>query len=376
MGRISETIQGHDTRPDVTDIDNFDPLVAEQSRKSVSYNKSLGPVSFRLNYTDIENLDSSETRYSADMLWRMWIQGPHQVNVNANYTAITGEEDTYAALLAYRYRPRGSWSYQAQAGRLHDGEEGTTTLRQSAQYNDQPTSSSPGTRLAITNQLDRADTTNNRSTLDLEHNTNLLRTRFTGLHNRDGDNQNSSASIDLATAFVYTPGKAELTAPPRGEANYLIELTGDADGTSMVIRNNGQTLTTAKVGQIVSIPITPFRKYSITISPEDDDSLLDYRQTAETFVLNPGNIKRTTVDVNRVRLVFGRLVDTAGEAVGWSRLKGPRSAGLSDQFGNFQIELTNKGSLYVQNDKANCTAALPHMDGELPYAYLGDILCL
>ena len=161
-----------------------------------------------------------------------------------------------------------------------------------------------------------------------------------------------------------------------GRATISIKLTGDAVGTPMIIYNNGQQLTTTEVGKTVNVNVVPFEKLSLSIAPKEDNALVSYDKEKTTFTLNPRMVKTMTYQVNKVLLVFGRLIDENGKPIAWQRLKGLHSTALTDQFGNFQAELTKNQVMYLQNNSYTCTVALPQVNHDNVYTYVGDLLCL
>lgn len=376
--QMRKTLVGHDRTPVATRQDEFNPLVGETEQFTAAWVKAFGRLQLTLRGTSNSNGGGSVTSYGATARYPLITGISHRLNIEGNYTASSQVGDSFGAFLNYTYTPRDSFltvSNNTNHQRSDTGPQSTTTTQVS--YDTRVSSRSPGVEAVLTNTLSRDSGENFvGNDLQLTHTGQNFETRFTGIHNdRDGD-VSGSIGLSARTTFAIDGTDSMLVGAQLSEATVIVDLTGSAKGETMVIKSGNQILGRGRVGEKVSLAVEPFQTYNLTIEPESEEALVSYENTPRTFKLINGAIKIVHFDVTKIILVFGRLLDGEGNPLAWQRIKGASTSTLTDQFGNFQTEIAAQDVMYVQNRQKACTAAVPQIDVEGVFSYVGDILCL
>ena len=376
--QMRKTLAGHNQSPAATRSDEFNPLVGETEQFTAAWVKAFGRLQLTLRGTSNSNGGGSVVSYGATARYPLISGLTHRLDVQADYTSSNQVGDSYGAFLNYTYTPQNSYLTVANTtSQQHSDTGNASRTTTQVSYDTRVSSRSPGVEAVLTNTLSR-DAGENfvGNDLQLTKTGRNFETRFTGIHNdRDGD-VTGSIGLTARTTFALDGGSSTLVGAALSEATVIVDITGSAKGEVMVIKSGHQILGRGRVGEKISLAVQPFQTYNLTLEPENEEALVSYENTPRTFKLINGDFKIVHFDVTKIILVFGRLLDGEGNPLAWQRIKGASTSTLTDQFGNFQTEIAAQDVMHVENRQKTCTAAVPQIDVEGVFSYVGDILCL
>lgn len=378
--QMRRTIAGHNRTPSLnTDI--FNPLVGHQDLLSAQWVRSFGPLQLRLRGTrTVSEAGTERFVWGPSMRYPIYKDSQQRLEIQGDYFFINQNPDNFGGFLTYQYTPQPSPWIVRNDTTYRQGQTGSqkSNITQ-LEFDDRASGFSPGTEVLLTNTTRQSENEDDFVGQDvrLQHTTSNFEATVTGTHGRSGGESASSIGISGRTNFVVDGKKARLVGNATGQANLVVDLTGSARGETMLVKNGNQTLGKVRVGERASIGVQPFKTYNITLEPEEKDSLVSYENSPRTFKLINRGVEVVEYKVNRVLLVFGRLIDEEGNPLSWQRVKGASTPALTDQFGNFQAEFATNDVIYVQNRAKTCTAAIPQLKpNENLFSYVGDVLCL
>ena len=372
-GRIASTLVGHNKNLS-NSPDLFQPLVSERTLMRLGYSLNIGRMTVSMQGFYNAGSDDDQWGYGPKLRYILYNDMTHNLEASTDYTK-TQDGDAYSAMLRYTYRPSSGWSTITSLEQQHTPDTRNTGLRNSISYSNRD-HGGPGLEANLSVSGARQNAVNTASLDgDVLYVNNTASVRVTGLHTRQKGASNTSMGLEAATTLSYGQNSLMVTAPPNSDVAYILELTGNATGTPMIVYNNNQRLQTIHVGEKAQIYLQPHKNNSITIGPGKDDALIVYDEAPDEFNLNPGNVRHHTIRVEKVLLLFGRLVDVNGTPIAWKRIQGGLKTVLTDQLGNFQLEYTRTDHPFINGDQS-CTVALPSQKIDDSYNFVGDILCL
>jgi hypothetical protein len=92
--------------------------------------------------------------------------------------------------------------------------------------------------------------------------------------------------------------------------------------------------------------------------------------------LYPGTIKTLQWQVDRVFVVFGRLLDAAGEPLAYAPIVGGIERAYADANGYFQLEVSGSTELKVTDPRVGaCTLRIEDQTANEELTDLGDVSC-
>ena len=376
--QMRKTLAGHNRAAVAQEPDEFSPLIGETEQWNAAWVKAFGRLQLTLRGAYSDNGNASSTSYGASARYPLITGLTHRLDLQTDYTYNSIVGDSYGAFVNYTYTPRNSYltvSNNTSHQSFDDGAQSSTVTQ--VEYDTRVSSRSPGVEAILTNTITRDGGANFvGNDLRLTNTGQNFETQFTGSHNdRDGD-VTGSIGLTARTTFALDGTDGTLLGATLNQATVIVDLTGSAKGETMVIKSGNQILGRGRVGDKISLGVQPFQTYNLTIEPENDEALISYDNTPQTFKLINGAVKIVHYDVTKIILVFGRLLDVEGNPLAWQRIKGASTSTLTDQFGNFQTEIAAQDVMYVDNRQKTCTAAVPQIDVEGVFSYVGDILCL
>lgn len=376
--QMRKTLAGHNRTPVARQADIFDPLTGEIEQISAAWVRSFGRLQLTLRGVRSESNAITSESYGATVRYPLISKLEHRLDIQGDYTHNNLIGETYGAFLNYSFTPQNTfWTVSNNSShQSFDSSKQTSSVTQ-IEYDTRAGNRSPGLEAVLTNTTTRTDSeTFIGNDLRLTHTGQNFETRFTGTHADRGGDTSGSVGLSARTTFAIDGADATLLGGAVSEATVVVDLKGSAKGEMMVIKSGNQILGRGRVGERMSLGVQPFSTYNLTIEPEKADALVSYNNTPQTFKLINGAVKIIEYDVAKIILVFGRLLDGEGKPLAWQRIKGASTSALTDQFGNFQTEIAAHDVMHVDNREIRCTAAVPEVDTQGVFSYVGDILCL
>ena len=96
-----------------------------------------------------------------------------------------------------------------------------------------------------------------------------------------------------------------------------------------------QNAAIAKAGNTTIVNLRPFETYSIQLK-DNGTELVSMNAREETVTLYPGNVKRFVYKVEKIDVVFGRIVSADGKAIKNALIEGVAGIAITDDYGFFQ----------------------------------------
>lgn len=123
------------------------------------------------------------------------------------------------------------------------------------------------------------------------------------------------------------------------------------------------------------VNLRPFETYTVGLK-DGGQALLEFDQRPQELTLYPGNVKRLSWQVDKIDVVFGRLVDANGKAIVNAVIEGVAGLAMTDDVGIFQADLIQgTRNLTVKNRTLSCTVELPSYRSVREVARLGTLVC-
>jgi len=195
-------------------------------------------------------------------------------------------------------------------------------------------------------------------------------------HERQDDFNRTSYTGGYYSSFAWTEAGPALGGDEQSRSAVMIDLVGkDPGNVYFDVLINGSVRGRARVGSRSLITLPPFETYEVEILPRGE-GFVTFEQRREEVTLYPGNVAALSWDVSPVNILFGRLLDQAGEPVGNAVLRGAAGWAMTDEYGYFQAELqASVRELMAETREGTCHFALPEYEANNGIALLGTLRC-
>ncbi len=338
----------------------YNPTDAWQASSTLSY-QLHNNVSLNFQYNETANGSLTKTRsYGPYLRWNVWQRDAASLMffADANHSDTA---DTASAYLRFSYR-LGKWGISADGGSRF-----TKTKTTGSTGNVGNTSNDDGTAPYGNTRLSWSDTDQPGRTVDggLEFSKDSVSESERA--DIDYRNQNGRLKLDLAQnsqngvdntvgigafGFNILHGGAHMAAGGAREersglivqANKLQHDNGK-DPIAAKVTVNGSEVGIVKPGESLPILLNPYDTYKISAQPANSNLPVEVTTTAKDVTLYPGNVQPVMLDIQRIYIVIGRLVDEQNNPIANARLQQARGLVITDENGNFQAEVTDVNNL-------------------------------
>lgn len=218
------------------------------------------------------------------------------------------------------------------------------------------------------------------------------------------DVQNNSSSTSYVGSFSTSVAGEHKTLGWGGkeasQSGVLMNIEGDVEGVYFDVIINGRKHGQAKSGQVVFIPLSPYKTYDIQFKDRGVE-FIAFDDKPKRVTLYPGNVEVFEWSADTLKVVIGRLIrrvpgckadEASDDGTGFAsdlekncwvpminaKLEGAYGWATTDSDGFFQAEVKAKTNQIVAKRKDySCTVNLPHYSGEDGLVYLEeDLACL
>ncbi len=231
-----------------------------------------------------------------------------------------------------------------------------------------------GTELELGGGYDRAlenELLSARAVLD----TRTFEARGELIHNLDGQSHPTQYSLGLATTVALRGGQLAFDSQQQSDSLVLIDLAEAGATMQFEVLVNESVVGKLNGGGHLPLALTPYHEYTVRIRQIGGD-LARYDGASRRVALYPGNVVRLDWNASPLVAVFGRLVDTAGQALANVALDSNGSIGQTDDSGYFDIQ-TASGAMLVARlpDGSACNITMPELSGTRGYSRAGTLTC-
>ena len=198
-----------------------------------------------------------------------------------------------------------------------------------------------------------------------------------GLGYVEHDIGNGDETLYGGNALVNVLGNADRVTWGGEDAfrsGVVISVTGSADA-AFTILVDGRPRGTVEVGQRMPLLLPEYKEYDIRLQPIGAPPI-QFDTSSREVSLYPGTIKTLQWQVEPIFVVFGRLLDAAGEPLAYTPLEGGTERAFTDAHGYFQLEVAGSTELKVAGpgrDPCTVTVEEPTPGEEL--VDLGELSC-
>ncbi len=159
-----------------------------------------------------------------------------------------------------------------------------------------------------------------------------------GFDHRFGDNASTAWAGTLNTSLLSDGRQVAIGGQDQAQSAALVDITGDVPDAHFEVRVDGFTRAVAPAGSVTPVHLRPWETYEIRLRPVGS-SLVSFEDRSERITLYPGNVVRLNWHVAEVLVLFGRLLDSDGQALEGLRIEGAQGLTVSDLGGLFQAEV-------------------------------------
>jgi hypothetical protein len=156
----------------------------------------------------------------------------------------------------------------------------------------------------------------------------------------------------------------------------VVVIDGGPPGSRFSVLINGAPIGYAVAGEATPVPLTPYRRYQISLRPPLDQLLaMDLR--AEEVTLLPGMVKRMTWTVDAVKVVIARIVLADGQPLSRVVLAGAVGPTITGEDGWVQMEARDQAQIIALDHLGarRCHITMPDLKGAGLVVNAGDLIC-
>lgn len=199
------------------------------------------------------------------------------------------------------------------------------------------------------------------------------------LQSEQTDNNGASSQRyngNVFTSFMVNEHNTKLGGREQSQSAILIDVTGDLADATFDVLVDGSPRAVAYPNTVVAINLRPFQTYSVTLR-QQGESFVEYDQQPRRVTLYPGNVVTLNWQAAELDIVFGRLLDSAGNAIANALITGVSGLATTDDNGLFQAELRRDVSrLQVETMNASCEIIVPPYIVNKGIGNLGNLSCV
>jgi hypothetical protein len=350
----------------------FEPQDAWQASSTVSY-QLHDNISLNFQYNETSTAGSPKTSsYGPYLRWNLWQKDEKSVMLFADATHATGA-DNASAYLRFSYS-FGKWGLNTDGGSRWSKDNtaadpaAASTKNTQGDYNPYANTrltwsdtDTPGRVINAGVEFNKDKLTESkRADLDYRSQTGRLKLDL-------AQNTISNTETVLGTGsfgFNILHGGAHIAAGgDREERSGFIIRSKDTekknrkrkkdDKIAAKVFVNGSDVGIVQPGQNLPVLLSPYETYKVTAQPVNSDKPVEVTTTTKDITLYPGNVIPVSLNIQRIYIMLGRLVDENGNPVANARLKNARGLVVTDEDGNFQAEVTDPESLVFSYTKSH-----------------------
>ena len=176
-----------------------------------------------------------------------------------------------------------------------------------------------------------------------------------------GNGEHSTSYVaNINSTFAANSNDIAIGGEKTSNSAVIININGDSDaGGRFNIYVDGKYSGYAYSGQPSLIPLLPYNKYSVKISPSDN-TLYNFEEKERNITLYPGNVVSLDYDVVSLKIVLGRLI-LNNNPISNAKIIGGLVPNRSEETGLFQLELptTTNHFKVILNNGATCKVNTP-----------------
>ena len=154
-------------------------------------------------------------------------------------------------------------------------------------------------------------------------------------HLKSDTGNNTSYSGSLSTSFLTDGNVIAMGGEQRADSALVINLDG-RKGDVFEVNVNGQRRGYAIAGRPSVVPLSPFERYRVSLSPSGN-TLYSFDERHRFITLYPGNVVTLDYEAIPLQLLFGRLLFN-GKPLSDAKIVGGLYATETDDVGMFQLE--------------------------------------
>lgn len=210
----------------------------------------------------------------------------------------------------------------------------------------------------------------------IEYRSRVANLRADLVRNLGGSGSEMQYSIGFDTTLAAGGGTVTLRGKQTADSMVVLAIRSPLPGSKFDVLVNDSPAAEVRSGELLTLPLTAYRRYAIRIQPRDG-ALLQYDSSERTVSLYPGSVVKLDWSANPVIAMFGRIVDERGRPMANAMLSAPGSTAQTDDNGYFEIEMA-AGSTFRVNATGGrvCVIAPPTVPVDQGYGRLGTLRCL
>lgn len=198
-------------------------------------------------------------------------------------------------------------------------------------------------------------------------NLNFSRNLTRSYTNTNGTINTASASStqisgNVQSNVVYSQGHWAYGYQGSNTSGLLVYLTAPDHGASADIFVNGQNAGVAKTNKPTALFLSPYQTYNVTISPNGEQQY-GFDQAPKPVTLYNGNIQFVQWVLTKQYILFAKIIDTKGNALGNSLLesKNVGDFNVTDAGGYIQANIDSDQTLikFKQMSGNECVVTIP-----------------
>lgn len=363
-----------DSEPQTTLDENS--LLRQGSKTNLTLGSRFMGGALLARATQLDNSSVGDTtEYSLKYDRPLFRQGASRIDLTVNGT-MNDEDETLILGLRYLFsgtRHKKSFStrwieskHKQNKGLQIDGRISSTQLKRNSQAAGQNTLFAK-----INNQ---SQSLGLRLERDYPYGVGFVETQTVHQDNIDQTLYSAGAYASVTTessGFTMRGSKA-------GQAGLVISLQegqkqDSAEKYDVLINNQVAKMSSHSGKQLILLK--PYQQYNISLKSKAK-KLIHFDASRQKITLYPGNVTHLKWKITPVFVVVGQAVHTDQSAVKNARITNLKEFSATDEYGWFQIELTNMKTLQLQSgDGKNCSISLPERPTDEEVIVLDQLIC-
>jgi hypothetical protein len=211
---------------------------------------------------------------------------------------------------------------------------------------------------------------------DADWSTAYGRARFNSRYSSGSGEGSLNYGGNYATGLVYSPSGLAFGGAQQNSSAIIIDLSDvEAEDVFFDVLINGGRRATAMPGRRTIVGVSPYATHRVALVSQGS-GFVSYNNQVREVTVYPGNAVTLEWEVETIDVVFGRLVNSAGEPVAGVLLNGVEGLAVSGNFGDFQAEISpTTRSLTGETLTQICEIAVPQYETRNSIGLLGDLIC-
>ena len=148
-------------------------------------------------------------------------------------------------------------------------------------------------------------------------------------------------SASASTSLTWSSGSFAMGGEQFGRSALVVQMDGVRKDSVFNVLVDGQRRGYTRGSRATVIPLAPFSTYRVTVRPADADLYDSSAANVEREItLYPGNISLQSFTVKRIRLVYGRLLDSTGKPLKGIAVTAGNARTVTDDLGLYQLDVS------------------------------------